>query len=528
MTEQTATDELTLEYSLFDLPSIQHKAGLAGLCLLTESLRRLKIEPRPEITFGTDAAQTTVVKLTPESLRNVFNHFFAAITKNDGKKDKVLPAAKFLETLGMPEPWINLWRSVIANVLRAGAPAQFKQFRDRADPQKADGITDWQACYDELIADGSDALSGSDAVGVESKNAERVQFKDASRLKFLLTFWPVVSVPFRSSVLKPESNVSAYRFQFDSYLFVTPEVASLEDFVSEFPEFLSEDLDPKTIGESTWPIASSVSCRAEGGLRFFAPRQIVSDTTRRFPLMDLVSTVEIAQIKYGKGSPSILAIQSLELESGLLNDYENIRDDCWNPLWRARRIENLLNDHPWHTEAIADFNAWPWELFVHKLGATPKRIPFFGLDLVRRFRGIEAGLSALTESDRMDPSVADDQLALRIYRLMRNFVNRRTEEKSELNYKAYAKADAGGRKRYRDALESVARDAFLQMRGRNDDDFVAYFAGSICAVPHFLKEDDYVAISNALLTQPGRVKTLSMLALSAHSYLKADDKDSNS
>lgn len=515
--------ELTVEYSLFDLPSVQHKAGLAGFCLLVKSLEKLRIEPRPEIEIDDDPAQTTRIKLTPESLKSVYDHFFAAISR-DGK---ILPAAKFLDTLGMPASWINLWRSVIANVLRAGAPAQFKQFRDRVDPQKAVDLSDWQETFNELVADSADALSGSDALGVESKNAERVPFRDLSRLKLLLTFWPVVSVPYRSSVLKPESNVANYRLHHDSYLFVTPEVASLVDFIDEYPDFLAECLDGKTVGESTLPINSSVTCPTEGGLRFLAPRQVVSDATRRYPLADFVSTVEIAQVKYGKGSPSILAIQSLEPESGLLNQYERIRDGCWNPIWRVRRIQNLLNHEPWYTEAVADFNAYRWELFIQITGSTPKRIPFFGRDISKVFRELQINLKQ-QKGGQMSEKDKDDELAVRVYKLMRQYVNRKTEDKTNLDFKAYQSADAKSRKDYRDARESVSRDAFLALRGRHDQDFVSYFIGTLCSIPQFLPEREFVAVSNELLSNPERIKTLSMLALSAHSYLADKDDVSKS
>ena len=68
-------------------------------------------------------------------------------------------------------------------------------------------------------------------------------------------------------------------------------------------------------------------------------------------------------------------------------------------------------------------------------------------------------------------------------------------------------------------MEKVCGDAFLAMRGRNDRDFVAYFAGTICSVPQWLPEKEYLEVSQALTTDWDKVKTLAMLALSACSYL---------
>ena len=49
MAKSTQATELTLSYSLFDLPSAQHKAGLAGLLLLIDSLRQRGADPLPDM-----------------------------------------------------------------------------------------------------------------------------------------------------------------------------------------------------------------------------------------------------------------------------------------------------------------------------------------------------------------------------------------------------------------------------------------------------------------------------------------------
>lgn len=118
----------------------------------------------------------------------------------------------------------------------------------------------------------------------------------------------------------------------------------------------------------------------------------------------------------------------------------------------------------------------------------------------------------------------DQQLSMRIYRLMRQFVNRRTEERAEMSFDDY-RAGKGDKSKYREAREHVTRDAFLAMRGRREQDFIEYFIGTVCSVPHFLPEGEYVAVTDALLNETDRVKTLSMLALSAHSYLSESKED---
>lgn len=122
----------------------------------------------------------------------------------------------------------------------------------------------------------------------------------------------------------------------------------------------------------------------------------------------------------------------------------------------------------------------------------------------------------------------DDQLTLRVYRLIQTYVNHRTEEKSGRKFKDFRdNKDDKNRiifpQEYREAREKVCTDAFLAIRGRREQDFIEYFAGTVCSVPQYLSEGDYVAVAGALMNDWEKVKTLSMLALSAHSYLSQPD-----
>ena len=98
----------------------------------------------------------------------------------------------------------------------------------------------------------------------------------------------------------------------------------------------------------------------------------------------------------------------------------------------------------------------------------------------------------------------DEKLARRVFYVIKDYVNRRARDKKD--------------REISEAKEKVAKDAFLAMRSRRDEDFVEYFTGSICSVPHHLPEEEYLAVSEALIEAPETVKNLAMLALSAHSY----------
>ena len=127
----------------------------------------------------------------------------------------------------------------------------------------------------------------------------------------------------------------------------------------------------------------------------------------------------------------------------------------------------------------------------------------------------------------------DDALVARVYQLVGAYVEHRVHERTGLRRRDFAKGD-DGRFHYprelREAVEKVTKDAFLAMRGRNDREFVTYFTGTICSVPQFFgRQDDFIALSQALIADPELIKDLSMLALSAHSWMPraSGEKDEN-
>lgn len=124
-------------------------------------------------------------------------------------------------------------------------------------------------------------------------------------------------------------------------------------------------------------------------------------------------------------------------------------------------------------------------------------------------------------------------LSKRVHDMVAQYVYRRTEAKSGIRWedvKSRTVTDpATGKSRidvpvkYREAREKVCQDAFLAMRScRSREDFVAYFTGTICAVPQYLPVEEYQALAEALLGDDSnweRVKSLSMLTLSALSQV---------
>ena len=121
----------------------------------------------------------------------------------------------------------------------------------------------------------------------------------------------------------------------------------------------------------------------------------------------------------------------------------------------------------------------------------------------------------------MDTQTTSADLAQVVYRLVQQYVWRKTEARSNISYQTFKdKKDANGRIQvptaYREAKARICEDMFLSFRSRREQDFVDYFSSTIGSVPQYLPESEYILVTQALIN--GRwmdVKTLAMLAVSA-------------
>src|SRR5882672_8085462 len=77
-TQSKPITEVVVKYDLFDLPTAQHKAGLAGILLAIQSMdqRKAPRESIPEVVEQTQA--TATIRFTETSVRGLFDDLYAA------------------------------------------------------------------------------------------------------------------------------------------------------------------------------------------------------------------------------------------------------------------------------------------------------------------------------------------------------------------------------------------------------------------------------------------------------------------
>ena len=123
---------------------------------------------------------------------------------------------------------------------------------------------------------------------------------------------------------------------------------------------------------------------------------------------------------------------------------------------------------------------------------------------------------AFKEAHVSDEVNADEPMTLEglVYRIVGTYIASKVKSKTDLSW-GDVKANPSKERDYNEAREKVAKNAFLAMRSRSGGDFVAYFTGTLCSVPHHVGEKGYLVLTRALLADPETIRTLTLLALSA-------------
>jgi CRISPR-associated protein Cmx8 len=292
------------------------------------------------------------------------------------------------------------------------------------------------------------------------------------------------------------------------------------------------DLDREVRGFR--PAAAVIDLPAQAALEFMEHlARLAQGLTARKQISDSISSVEYMHLVKAGNNVKSMAAGRIAPRLGMVERYLAIVGSrerpapYRNPLFRSALLLALLEDRAWYEGVVTLFADRPWPFFVRG-EKTPRGLPWFATDAAAKFQAeletFEKERKAMTDTQNPATTAAATPapLPLLIHRLIRNYVLRKTEEKSGLTWDEIKerKGDDGRMAipaEFREARQKVASNAFLAMRSRREQDFVDYFTASICSVGQFLREDEFQIVARALLTCPEDVKTLSLLALSASS-----------
>jgi CRISPR-associated protein Cmx8 len=401
---------IELIYDPFTLSTAQHRAGLAGLLVLIESLRKRKAKPLPEVSTSQD--QTISVRITEESLTVLFNDLYDAtmgeaqsstkrkdkskrlipslreekkLDPKTGKKKtvyiypQVIPRGKFLETFGMPADWLKLWRDAIWGTLRGGSPQTRRPFEQRAakevlvetrDTWKVLNRFQQERAKDKIY---TVSIASSIFIGAQAENAERVPFRGRADEVFLLHFWPVVMGVYVPEIIDREGKTD-----FAGYVLAVPDVLDMEGFVQGFQETIAN------LGNDVWkyrPKDAVISIPQEGGLEYLYHLIQLAKGKAEVGSYN-VAGVEVYHLKppnrqKGERLVRLVATDKVVGTRFLLENYKAIRDKYYSVLFRRQMILNLIRGKPWYKDFERVFAKSPKEGFIgpkaHKFSSDVRR-----------------------------------------------------------------------------------------------------------------------------------------------------------
>ena len=518
---------LELRWDLYELPSSQHRAGLAGLALSVAFLAR-----KPDRKGRCDVAELDerglTLRVDRAGMQALFDDVYAATLEEASSKskwkgaepkrvetveirdeatgkvrsekrfvyDRVVPAGELVadwdpSPAGAPRLWLKLWQDLVWSTLR-GVPAQREPYNARAEGRTSD---DGERAWDELAHDphASVELPSTYSLGAQARTAENVAFADIARLRFLLHFWPLVVAIYVPAVLQRDG-----KREFVGHALAVPEVSVLSDFVIAW-EQVARMRGADAAGYV--PRDAVIDLAAEAGLdvvrrcdEIISARQGAT-ATRRW-----LSAVDVFHVQKDGNNVRMRGVTRIIPRRSQSDEYARVRSaNYWSPIFRRQRITNVLEERAW------------WSGFGAACATTPSEMTFAHKNFKHDCR------AAFTEVE-MRQDVADDEMTLEhlVYRRVQAYVLGKTDRKYELSW-SKAQGNPQLEKDYREKREKVGREAFLAVRSRTGADFVSYFTSTICSVPQHATEQKYLELARALTdpVQTERVRSLTLLALSA-------------
>lgn len=545
------SEELELDYNLAELPSAQHRAGLAGLVLMTRWLDRQPKRKGICIITRLEANGMTI-RIDQAGVRDLFDQCYAAVKeeqerdtkvtkkRKDGTREEippirlaqrtvvssktgkskektvyiypaVVPSGAYLVSYdptgkGNSGAWIKLWRDMIWGIMR-GVPATREPFDKRAEGlYTKDADIAWkelQRPWDHAVD-----LPSTYFIGAQASSAENVPFRDRARFQFLLHFWPFVAQIYVPARIIYDKKTKQGKMEFDGYALTIPDVASLRNFCQELPSVLKNNRGIDMFGYR--PRDSVIDVAAEGALDLMNKfNQRLAAEGGNQSVSDLLLGVEVVHLEKQGNNIRLRGAARIDPAQSMIDEYARVKVRFHHPLFRRQRLMNVLNERAWFDGFDSLICTTDSE---ETIGSR-----FFRADTRTGFEDAKQNRQLMKgETNVETKSEASNRSSLEelIYQLVGTYLTAKLDSKYQLKWSG-AKGTPNREVEYSEKKAKIARDAFLSVRSRTGSDFVEYFASTLCSFPQFLNEDGYATLAHELYEDADKVRTLTLLALSA-------------
>jgi CRISPR-associated protein Cmx8 len=549
-------EPITLEYNLAELPSSQHRAGLAGLVLMVQWHNTNPDKKGVcDITHLSETGAT--LEIDQEGLQSLFDKVYAASKEEVGREAKlknkakeeipplreeirtitdektgktkektfyiypqVIPRGAFLVDYdptsdGDNGIWIKLWRNMIWSILR-GVPATRRPYDERSEggfTEDADKV--WQELNRQ--SGYTVELPSTYFIGAQASNAEDVPFKDRARFQFLLHFWSFVAQIYVPMTWNFDRKTNRESPKDTGFALVIPDVANLEVFCVELPQVLQQR-EVELFGYR--PKESIVDVAAEGALELMDRINQRLATRINYQISDLLLGVDVVHLEKQGNNIRLWGNSRIDPNREMIDEYSRVKTRFSNTLFRRQRKLNVLNEN----------KAW-FDGFNALLSKTDSDqtigSPFFRSDVRKAFEDVGVNIKSRggNQMEAETKETVPKTLERVIYQLVRTYIYSKLEGKYQLTWNS-VKSNPAEERKYNEMKGKIAREAFLAIRSRTDADFTEYFASTLCSYYQFsLSGDGFDLIAKALQDENEKVRTLTMLALSANGSSPRDNQE---
>jgi CRISPR-associated protein Cmx8 len=546
--------EIILEYKLNELPSSQHKSGLAGLVLMVRWLterNQHKVNGVLEELECTDKIYK--LRIDKDGMKSLFDETYSAswveqerdkILKNSRTKaeipykrreiksietidkktgeisnkekdifiyDVVVPSGSFLAEMDSSQEsaWVKLWRDMVWNILR-GIPTTRIVYENRASKEEN---KDYLVAWNSLVKTSSkkSEIQGTFFLGSQDKNAEGVPFLDHNKNFLLLQFWPFIAQIYIPQKLEYDNSTKKYKQSDDGFTICIPEILDLKTFCLDYEEFLMSR-DNTMLGYR--PRSSRISILEEAGWDSFERLKIsIMKLEGSKQYSDLLSGIDIFRFIKDGNNINNKAVFRIKPNNLILKEYEAFKsDNYFDPVFKKQVLINLSKNRNWYEDFDKLFKISGYEYFLGR--------GQFSSDASKKFSGIinidkkekKNMEDALDTDEKIISSDNLKSLEQIIYWMIRNYISMKLASKYGLKKEEIKTV------KYIEMKEKLSKETFLAIRSRTGEDFISYFSSSICSVGQYMNEERFLTLTKALFDDTDKVRTLSMLALSAVSY----------
>jgi CRISPR-associated protein Cmx8 len=556
MSKIQTPDLVTLEYQLHQLPSSQHRSGLAGLILKIQWLQQQKTF-KDSVDAVCEAihidADKATLRFNLAGLTALFrSHYSASFVEREQFKPRtkgsqnfriiqreiydadtdrstltdiyiyqdIVPQGHLVQsfdpTANDSQIWTKLWQEATWGILRPGDRQRipFKAMVSGTDPPEIAKI--WKLLLDNR-PDSDVPLSSTYMLGVQSKNNEGMPMGDRARFFFLLHFWSYVAQIYLPIHVDAKDKVTLH-----GYAIAIPDVRNLALFCQHFPIVLQQR---STKIKWRKPEEAIVHHPIEAGLSLLrSMHTYLGRNTSNLDIDDLIFGIDVFHLYRKKHESQILSINKYLPNKDIIEEFTQIDFKIFNFNCRLQYWQNLINNRPRITGFDILIQNLPFaETIGNRWFCRDFRTLFYPQSDPMKPEETDAE-EATSQPDAEEPSPPKEiSLEILILRLLKNYTRHKLNHQFGIEWnkvwssqKPDIRNQDPGYQAYKHRKELVLKDLHIDFRRhRHPNEFLAYFATKFTGVYQYLSTQEYLLLAEQIQTQPERIQILCLLALPA-------------